>query len=131
MGLQITLTISEKLYERARQLAQRRQQDIVDVLNDVLDEGLSRVDTASLQIDSDIEREKAAFLKMHVMLRQQYAGQHVAIYNGELIDHDEDGIALSQRIYARFPDKFVWITPIQEKPLPEFRSHSFRWVTDD
>ncbi|RIK35790.1 MAG: hypothetical protein DCC55_29230 [Chloroflexi bacterium] len=77
--------------------------------------------------DEAVERERAAYIALHPMLLEKYPGEHVAIYGGALIDHDIDGVALSQRIYARFPDEFVWIAPVQEHPLEEWVVRSPRF----
>ena len=49
---------------------------------------------------------------MHRRLWSQYPGHHVAIYKGQLVDHDEDGIALSRRIYAGYPEEFVLVKKV-------------------
>ena len=33
-------------------------------------------------------REREAYIAMHPMLKEQYMGQHVAIFEGQLIDID-------------------------------------------
>lgn len=128
--MQVTITLTAQQLERARRLAEKRRQAVTEVLTTVLDEGLTQAELSSQSPDPAMAREKAAYLQLYPLLREQYGGQHVAIYNGELIDHDKDGIALSKRIYARYPHEFVWIAPVRESPLPEFRSRSFRWHHD-
>ncbi len=125
--MHVTVNISSTLYERARKLAEQRQQDVNEVLSAALDEGLETIQKPS---DAGVAREKAAYQRLFPALAAQYAGQHVAIYGGELVDHDEDGIALSQRIYNQYPHEFVWITKVTNQPIPEFRSRSFRWTND-
>jgi hypothetical protein len=125
--MHVTVNISQKLYERARRLAEQRQQDVNEVLSAALDEGLETLQKPS---DAGVSREKAAYQQLFPVLAAQYAGQHVAIYGGKLVDHDEDGIALSQRIYKQYPHEFVWITKVSNQPIREFRSHSFRWAHD-
>ena len=50
-----------------------------------------------------------------LMLPDELYGEaaHVAIYKGELIDHDADGVALSQRVYEKYPDKFILIRQVE------------------
>jgi hypothetical protein len=126
--MDVTVNISHQLYERARQLAKKRQQTVDVVLADALDQGLTQ--SAQTSVDAVVAREKAAYQQLYATLAAQFFGQHVAIYGGELVDHDEDGIALSHRIYEQYPDEFVWITQVAERPFPEFRSRSFRWAND-
>ncbi|KAA3662994.1 MAG: hypothetical protein DWQ04_11860 [Chloroflexi bacterium] len=128
--MQVTITLTAQQLERAQRLAAIRRQAVKDVLATVVDEGLAQAKLSPEAEDPAMAREKAAFLKLFPMLQEKYAGQHVAIFGGELVDHDQDGMALSRRVYARYPDKFVWIAPVHESPLPEFRSRSFRWQHD-
>lgn len=130
MEMQITLNISRKQYERARRLAEQHEQAITEILAAALDQGLTQVDDMAAAEDTAVAREKAAYLKLYPTLLTNYPGQHIAIYGGELVDHDADGIALSRRIYAHYPDEFVWITQIRNQPLRELQSHSFRWSHD-
>ncbi len=77
-------------------------------------------------MDEAIERERAAFIALHPMLLANYAGEEVAIYQGQIVDHDKDGVALSTRIYQRFPHEFVWIAPVTEQPLEVRTVYSHR-----
>lgn len=70
--------------------------------------------------DEALEREKAAYIAMHPMLREKYPGQHVAIHNEELVDHDTDLDALWERIDARYPDEFVWVATVKEEPIETY-----------
>jgi hypothetical protein len=72
---------------------------------------------ASDPADEAVERERAAFIALHPMLLATYPGEEVAIYGGQVVDHDKDGVALSSRIYQRFPHEFVWIAPVTDQPL--------------
>lgn len=58
------------------------------------------------------------------MLREKHLGQHVAIFNGQLIDVDSDYGALYERIDAQYPDQFVWLATVTDDPMPTlvFRS---------
>ena len=68
-------------------------------------------------MDEAVEREREAFIALHPMLLANYPGEEVAIYQGQIVDHDQDGVALSSRIYQRFPHEFVWIAPVTDQPL--------------
>ncbi len=45
-----------------------------------------------------MQRETQAFIRMHADLLGKYPGDYVAIYQGKLIDHDHDQLALYQRV---------------------------------
>lgn len=123
--MQVTLTIPEALYRRAQQLARSRQRDVAEVITAVLDEGLpaaaegDSVDWA--EPDEAVDREMAAYIALHPMLKEKYLGQHVAVLGGQLVDHDDDLEALSRRVYAQYGDQFVWITAVREMPIDTFR----------
>lgn len=70
--------------------------------------------------DAAVAREREAFLALHPTLLLQYPNEYVAIHHGQLVDHDEDGLALTLRVYQRFPDEFVWIAPLKANALEEW-----------
>ncbi len=122
---QITVSIPQKLYRRVRDLARVRNQPVDDVLVEVLDQALPSNEEFSNNAEDDaVEKEMRAFVKMHPMLKEKYLGQHVAIFDGQLIDVDEDYGNLYKRIDAKFPDQFVWLATVTNDPMPTlvFRS---------
>jgi hypothetical protein len=64
-------------------------------------------------------------------LLEHYPDEQVAIYQGQVVDHDKDGAALSLRIYQRYPHNFVWIAPVNKLPIEEWviRSPQFEPLT--
>ncbi len=78
-----------------------------------------------------MDREESAYQAMHAELYAQYAGQHVAIFQGELVDHDEDGNILYQRVRQKYPGKFVLITPVDPTPEEIYRMLSPRLVDEE
>lgn len=50
----------------------------------------------------------------------------MAIYNGRLIDSDEQYGALFERIDAYYPDKFVWMTQVKDNAIETLFVRSFR-----
>ncbi|HRQ40187.1 MAG TPA: DUF5678 domain-containing protein [Chloroflexota bacterium] len=126
MAKQVTISIPQTLYRRARELARSRHQSVDDVLADVLDEVLPPDDEPDVDA-SAVARERQAYIALHPMLKQKYLGQHVATYGGQLIDVDADYGALYSRIDAQYPDEFVWLATVAEEPIPTlvFRSPRF------
>lgn len=74
-------------------------------------------------------REEAAYRAMHQELLASYAGQYVAIYNGQLVDHDQDGTALYLRVRKQFPGEFVLIASVQPEPAETYEVYSPRLVS--
>ena len=63
-----------------------------------------------------IQREENAYRAMHAELRGAYPDQYVAIFQGRVIDHDPDQLALLRRVDDRFPDATVLIRQIAPEP---------------
>ena len=130
MTLHINVPLSESTYKRVKQWADFRRQDVGEAIAEYLDDTLPPADGALLaptEVDPAVEREKAAYIRLHPQLKSRYLGQYVAIYGGELVDHDEDNGALFERIDECYPDEFVWMTRVDEEPIGtiHFRSPRF------
>ena len=125
----VTVSIPESLYRRARALARARQRPLDAVIAEVFEQGLP----AELVEDDDpaVRREMQAYLSLHPDLKATHLGQYVAILDGQLIDNDQDMATLYGRIYDRYPDRFVWLTLVEDDPLPtlHFRSPRFASAT--
>jgi predicted DNA-binding antitoxin AbrB/MazE fold protein len=93
---------------------------------DLVDGQKVRLVVESLEIDPAVEREMAAYIAMHPMLLEKYAGQYVAIYGDELIDHDEEMARLLARIEKQHPHEFVWLTKVEPEAIPTYTYRSPR-----
>lgn len=114
MNAQKPLIIPDSLVKRAQRLAERQERPVDDIVAEALRRGLPLLEEAA--VPSEWEAEFEAFQQMHPVWRDQYAGQYVAVYGGQLIDHDTNFAHLLGRISALYPDAFVLIRPIQEEP---------------
>jgi hypothetical protein len=76
--------------------------------------------------ESHISAEAAAWYARSDADREPYAGQHVAVLQGEVLDHDSDRLALAQRIRARYPETPVLITAAEARAPREFQIRSPR-----
>lgn len=65
---------------------------------------------------------------MHSELLAKYPYQFVAIFQGKLVDHDQDVVALSQRINGNFSDETVLITDVLPEVSPEIIVRSPRLI---
>ena len=81
--------------------------------------------------DTQVEREKNAYLRLYPQLKKQYTGQYVAIHNSQLVDHDIDYGALFERIDDRYPDTFVWLTQVEAEPIGTIVVRSPRFVREE
>lgn len=125
MTREITLTVSDELFQQASRIAEARKKPVAEILADaiVLDDNSPESSDELVAVT----QEKAAYRALHGWLWQNYPGEHVAIYQGQLVDHDPDGLALSRRIYQRFPTEFVLIRQVEAEPerILYFRSPRF------
>lgn len=127
MSEYVTVSIPKALLNRARKLARARRWPVDALIAELLDGALppgDELSSAEAAEEADVRREIEAYVALHPTLKADYFGQHVAILDGQLIDHDHEPATLYQRVTARFPKRFVWLTAVEEEPLTtlEFRS---------
>ncbi len=132
---QVTLKIPNTLFTRAKQLTQRQNSKSTDELVDVLDQILAAAELAETEMVEDEDgveddpallREMQAYIAMHPLLKKTHWGKHVAIYEGRLIDTDDDYETLTRRIDTQYPDQFVWISTVEEEPIKTLFFRSLR-----
>lgn len=121
------LVIPSNLMERARRLARQQERQIHDVVADALQRGLPLLEETS--ISADQEQEFEAFKQMYPLWRGKFAGEYVAVYGEQLIDHDPALEKLLERIDTLYPDEFVLIRPIHDEPEIVYDHRSIRWAT--
>ncbi len=136
MSIQVVLDLPDQVYERAQQLAQSRRQAVTDVITRVLDDALP-LDESGEEIEAwsesneALDREMQAYIAMHPLLKEKYFGQHVAVYGGQLIDHDKDFDSLYARVRKQYPDEIVWISTVKAEPVETIYIRSPRFVQAD
>lgn len=128
MSEYVSVSIPESLARQARLLAQKRQRSLDSVISELLDSALPPAEQPR-ESDTAILREMEAYTRLHQELRKTHLGKYVAILDGALIDADTDAATLYERIDRRHPDRFVWITLVEEEPLAEIRFRSPRIST--
>ena len=73
-----------------------------------------------------LDQEAEAFRDMYSQLLSEMPGEYAAIYQGVLIDHDRDIVALVKRIEERFPGEPVLIRQVGERVEPVIHVRSPR-----
>jgi argonaute-like protein implicated in RNA metabolism and viral defense len=63
-----------------------------------------------------MEKEQLAFHRLRPELLTLYAGQYVAIYQGKVIDHDNDKLALVARIDEKYPSQVILVKLVTSEP---------------
>jgi len=125
MSIEVTLTIPEEVYRRAKRIARSRRRAVTDVMAEAI-----ALPEPAAEAAPAVDREEAAFHRLHPDLRRDYPDQFVAIYQEAVVDHDRDQVALFLRTRERFPGQFVWIAPVRESPEELYRIHSPRLLHD-
>lgn len=77
-----------------------------------------------------MEKEVAAFEKLHTTLVERYLGEYVAIHQGQVIDHDNNQIALVDRVECTYPNTVVLIRQVQQQLPPPLIIRSPRLVRE-
>lgn len=114
------ISLDAELIASLRQIAAEQGKTLDQVLEESAQEYLRDIREAKLR------REQDAYVAMHSELKTKYLGQHVAIYNQALVDHDTDGSALVKRIRQRFGSAPVLFCQIEEQVEREYVFHSTR-----
>lgn len=126
---QVTLKIPSNLFAHAKQLTQGQSEksavELVDILDQILASAVSNETEIAAEDDRTDEdpafnREMQAFIVLHPTLKKTHFGKHVAIFQGRLIDSDDDYDALTRRIDKCHPDHFVWVSTVEEEPIKTF-----------
>ena len=125
MSTQVTLTLPDSVYRQVESMAQATNRPLTEVLSETIHQAFPPLHVHEKR--ASMQQEVAAFEANHTDLWQQYPHQFVALYQKQVIDHDDDELALVERIEARYPDEVILIRqvlPHRPEPL-RFRSPRF------
>ncbi len=104
-----------RLIQYIEHLAAEQRQPVEKVLETAVQRYLDELEKGA------IHKETQAFWAMHEQLLSAYEGQHVAMYQGEVVDHDQDASRLEKRIRERFAWLPVLIAPVKPGPRRDMR----------
>ena len=104
-----------RLIERVERLAAEQAQPVEKVLEAAVQTYLDKLDREAIHAETE------AFWTMHDELVEKYQGQHVALYQGQVVDHDEDASRLDRRVRERFGWSPVLIAPVRPGPRRDLR----------
>jgi hypothetical protein len=121
------INLPENLYRRLERIAKASNRKVDEVVAEHLHATLPPVDDN--QESAAMEIEEAAFQSMHAELLQKYPGEFVAVFQGEVVDHDTDQSKLLQRRAAKYPGKVVMIAQVLPEVEEVYYHHSIRWIS--
>ena len=113
MSKEITLTIPDDVYKQATEVARTTRQPVAMVLTDALKSLF-----LPFPLDErhkEMAKEVEAYEKKHDQLVKQYLGQYVAMYQGNIIDYDQDVVTLSKRMAQQLPSETVLIRRVEQQ----------------
>ena len=117
------VSLDADLVESLQQIAAEQGLTLDQVISDLARQYLRQARRAKLQ------REAEAYQALYVDLKSKYLGQHVAIHDGNLVDHDTDPVVLVRRVRQRFGHAPILIRQVEEQPDREFVLRSPRLET--
>ena len=120
----IGLTLSKSVTNQLRRLAETKGATAEELAEQAVRQFLRDETGRALQ------QESTAFRAMHADLTLKYAGDYVAIYDGQVIDHDADQLALVLRIEERYRDAPVLIKQVTTEIDEVYHVHSPRLIHD-
>lgn len=132
----IQVALPELVVEKLQAVAERDGSELADVLVEAVEQYIALTYPVTVQTGSGedpawkaaweeqkrrIDVEQRIYESQHPTLFKQYAGQHIAMYQGQVVDHDEDGAELHRRIRLRFGNTPVLVTPVLSTPRQTIR----------
>lgn len=67
--------------------------------------------------------EQAAWYRRPQSEKMQYQNEFVALYRGEVVDHDQQRLVLLRRVRQQFGQASIAILPAEQERIPEFVIH--------
>jgi hypothetical protein len=113
-----------ELIRGAKALAARRGQTLTAVVAEALARSLGVVEEPS-----GLERDMEWYATQHARLVRRYRGEHIAIIDGAVVDHDADFDALARRVFAKHGHRSVFMPRVTEAIGAEARVRSPRRST--
>ncbi|MCA9922426.1 MAG: hypothetical protein KC421_08640 [Anaerolineales bacterium] len=82
------------------------------------------------EAEKKIAREEAVFQTQHGELLERYNSQFIAMHQGQVVDHDQDELALYLRIRKQYPSIGILIKQVTSEPEIVWHVHSPRMEND-
>lgn len=116
---QHTIQLSPDLYDAVRRRAAAQQKSPDSLVSEWVTEQLDSTEADEAKIA--FEQEIAAFEQMKPALLEQYAGQFVAIYQGQVVAVGGNRLALVKEVYNRFGEVPCYVEQVTAEPPQRVR----------
>lgn len=122
--MQNTIQLPQEMYETVRRkaLAQRKTIDdlVIEWIAEHLEESTTNENTEAL------DREIAAYEQLKPTLLEQYPGQYVAIYQGQVVASGTDRLALVDQVRQRLGNVICYVEKVSPESPRTIRMPSVR-----
>jgi hypothetical protein len=129
-----TVQLPKELYEVLERRAELEHKTadmlVAEMVSDQLD-----IDETAEKAEHDaktaaFEREIAAFERLRLSLIDEYAGQYVAIYQGQVVAYGNDRLSLVDQVYKQFGPVVCYVgkVTLEPQPIRTVRMPSFRVI---
>jgi hypothetical protein len=106
------------LIHEVQQIAAQEQIDAVTFITQAIRHQIAHYRQKRLTTETE------AWYRLPPETRQQYIGQFVAVYQGQIVDNDSDRAILYQRLRQRYGRQTILITEGGDTPMPVYRVKS-------
>lgn len=124
MSTRVIVDLPDHIYRRVESIARQSQRAVDEVVADVVARSVRAFPVAPGR--ETMLREIEAFRAMHATLRRDHLSEYVAIYEGRLVDHDPNPVALLGRIRRDYPGRIVLRRKVEDSPDVTLRVRSPR-----
>lgn len=129
MEYTVTLTLPPKVYREAEKQATATNRTIEQVLAEQREGSVQPFPSIHISPNrAAMAREDEAYQRLHPTLVQQLLGYYVAIYQGQVVDHDLNEDALLERRRRNYTGKVVLVRRVEAEAARELVLRSPRFV---
>ncbi len=114
------IMLEPELYKRIEKAALEQETSTNNIFSEAVRQYLWELNRRKVSEETRIYRQK------HEQLKATYLGQYIAMFQGEVVDQDEDFQELHQRVRQQFGQQPVMITLVEETAYPIITRHGFR-----
>lgn len=111
---QHTIQLSPDLYDAVRRRAAAQQKSPDSLVSEWVSDQLEATETDEAKIA--FEQEIAAFEQMKPVLLEQFAGQYVAIYQGQVVAVGDNRLSLVKEVYNQFGEVPCYVEQVTSIP---------------
>lgn len=112
--MQQTVQLPQDLYESVRERAESQRRTADDLIVEWVSEKVGETELA--EADAAFEREVTAFKALKPELLKQYLDQYVAIYQGQVVGHGNNRLALVKEVYEQFGEVPCYVEKVSLEP---------------